>query len=343
MPPSTKPRKSTTQSRSSSSRPARRSSADKPVSVVTGGAGFLGSHLTDLLLSRGHRVIVIDNLITGSTDNIQHLAGNPDFRFIHQDVTEYLYLDGPVDYLWHFASPASPIDYLELPIQTLKVGSLGTHKALGLAMNKGARFLITSTSEVYGDPLIHPQTESYWGNVNPVGPRGCYDESKRFAEALTMAYHREHGVDTRIVRIFNTYGPRMRVEDGRVVPAFVSQALRGKPITVFGDGTQTRSFCFASDLIEGIYRLMMSKGATVHDPCNIGNPHEMTMLQFAQEIIQATGSKSRIVHKPLPQDDPKQRRPDISRARKLLGWEPKVPLTEGLVPTIAYFRSKITR
>jgi dTDP-glucose 4,6-dehydratase len=340
MPPS--PRKAASRPQSNA-KPTRRRSGDKPVSVVTGGAGFLGSHLVDSLLSRGHRVTVIDNLITGSTDNIQHLAGNPDFRFIKQDVTEYLYLDGPVDFLWHFASPASPIDYLELPIQTLKVGSLGTHKALGLAMNKGARFLITSTSEVYGDPLVHPQTESYWGNVNPVGPRGCYDESKRFAEALTMAYHREHGVDTRIVRIFNTYGPRMRVEDGRVVPAFVSQALRGKPITVFGDGTQTRSFCFASDLIEGIYRLMMSQGASVHDPCNIGNPHEMTMLQFAQEIIQATGSKSRIVHKPLPQDDPKQRRPDISRARKLLGWEPKVPLAEGLVPTIAYFRSKITR
>lgn len=341
MPPSSSPRKAASKPRSLH-RPTRRRSGDKPVSVVTGGAGFLGSHLSDLLLSRGHRVIVIDNLITGSTDNIQHLVGNPDFRFIKQDVTEYLYLDGPVDFLWHFASPASPIDYLELPIQTLKVGSLGTHKALGLAMTKGARFLITSTSEVYGDPLVHPQTESYWGNVNPVGPRGCYDESKRFAEALTMAYHREHGVDTRIVRIFNTYGPRMRVEDGRVVPAFVSQALRGKPITVFGDGTQTRSFCFASDLIEGIYRLMMCTKATASDPCNIGNPHELTMLQFAQEIIQATGSKSRIIHKPLPQDDPKQRRPDITRARKLLGWEPTIPLAEGLVPTIAYFRSKLT-
>ena len=341
MPRSSSPRKAVSKSRPNQ-RPARRRSGDKPVSVVTGGAGFLGSHLSDLLLSRGHRVIVIDNLITGSTDNIQHLAGNPDFRFIKQDVTEYLYLDGPVDFLWHFASPASPIDYLELPIQTLKVGSLGTHKALGLAMTKGARFLITSTSEVYGDPLVHPQTESYWGNVNPVGPRGCYDESKRFAEALTMAYHREHDVDTRIVRIFNTYGPRMRVEDGRVVPAFVSQALRGKPITVFGDGTQTRSFCFASDLIEGIYRLMMCTGSTASDPCNIGNPHELTMLQFAQEIIKATGSKSRIIHKPLPQDDPKQRRPDITRARKLLGWEPNIPLADGLVPTIAYFRSKIT-
>ncbi len=342
MPPSPSPRKAVSKPRSHA-KPTRRRSSDKPVSVVTGGAGFLGSHLVDLLLARGHRVTVIDNLITGSTDNIQHLAGNPDFRFIKQDVTEYLYLDGPVDFLWHFASPASPIDYLELPIQTLKVGSLGTHKALGLAMTKGARFLITSTSEVYGDPLVHPQTEAYWGNVNPVGPRGCYDESKRFAEALTMAYHREHGVDTRIVRIFNTYGPRMRVEDGRVVPAFVSQALRGKPITVFGDGTQTRSFCFASDLIEGIYRLMMCTGATASDPCNIGNPHELTMLQFAQEIIKATGSKSRIIHKPLPQDDPKQRRPDITRARKLLGWEPAIPLADGLVPTIAYFRSKITR
>ena len=341
MPRSSSPRKAESKPRPNQ-RPARRRSGDKPVSVVTGGAGFLGSHLSDLLLSRGHRVIVIDNLITGSTDNIQHLAGNPDFRFIKQDVTEYLYLDGPVDFLWHFASPASPIDYLELPIQTLKVGSLGTHKALGLAMAKGARFLITSTSEVYGDPLVHPQTESYWGNVNPVGPRGCYDESKRFAEALTMAYHREHDVDTRIVRIFNTYGPRMRVEDGRVVPAFVSQALSGKPITVFGDGTQTRSFCFASDLIEGIYRLMMCTGSTASDPCNIGNPHELTMLQFAQEIIKATGSKSRIIHKPLPQDDPKQRRPDITRARKLLGWEPNIPLADGLVPTIAYFRSKIT-
>ena len=318
-----------------------RTPAVKPVSVVTGGAGFLGSHLVDLLLSRGHRVIVIDNLVTGSTDNIQHLAGNPDFRFIKQDVTEYLYLDGPVNYVWHLASPASPIDYLELPIQTLKVGSLGTHKALGLAMSKGARFLLTSTSEVYGDPLVHPQTESYWGNVNPIGPRGCYDESKRFAEALTMAYHREHGVETRIVRIFNTYGPRMRVRDGRVVPAFVSQALGNKPITVFGDGTQTRSFCYVSDLIEGIYRLMFCEHASANQPCNIGNPHEMTMLQFAQEIVRATGSKSRVVHKPLPQDDPKQRKPDITRARKILGWEPQVDLTEGLVPTIAYFRSKL--
>jgi dTDP-glucose 4,6-dehydratase len=323
--------------KSSSRRPAPKS----PVSVVTGGAGFLGSHLSDLLLSRGHRVIVIDNLVTGSTDNISHLAGRPDFRFLKQDVTEFLYLEGAVDYVWHFASPASPIDYLELPIQTLKVGSLGTHKALGLAKAKGARFLITSTSEVYGDPLVHPQTESYWGNVNPVGPRGCYDESKRFAEALTMAYHQQHGVATRIVRIFNTYGPRMRLRDGRVVPAFVSQALANKPVTLFGDGSQTRSFCYVSDLLEGIYRLMMLDGADAHMPTNIGNPHEMTVRQFAEEIIRATGSKSRLVTKPLPQDDPKQRRPDITRARKLLGWEPKVSLADGLKDTIAYFRTKV--
>lgn len=312
--------------------------AIKPTSVVTGGAGFLGSHLTDLLLSRGHKVIAIDNLVTGSTDNIAHLAGNRDFQFIKQDVTEFLYLAGPVDYVWHFASPASPIDYLELPIQTLKVGSLGTHKALGLAKTKGARFLITSTSEIYGDPLIHPQPESYWGNVNTIGPRGCYDESKRFAEALVMAYHRQHAIPTRIVRIFNTYGPRMRLNDGRVVPAFISQALANKPITIFGDGKQTRSFCYYSDLIEGIYRLMMSDTS---DPVNIGNPHELTMLRFAEEIIQATGSKSKIVHKPLPQDDPKQRRPDITRAKKLLKWEPKVPLAEGLKSTIDYFRTKL--
>ncbi len=312
--------------------------AVKPTSVVTGGAGFLGSHLTDLLLSRGHKVIAIDNLVTGSTDNIAHLAGNPDYQFIRQDVTEFLYLAGPVDYVWHFASPASPIDYLELPIQTLKVGSLGTHKALGLAKAKGARFLITSTSEIYGDPLIHPQPESYWGNVNTIGPRGCYDESKRFAEALVMAYHRQHAIPTRIVRIFNTYGPRMRINDGRVVPAFISQALANKPITIFGDGKQTRSFCYFSDLIEGIYRLMMSETS---DPVNIGNPHELTMLQFAEEIIKATGSKSKIVHKPLPQDDPKQRRPDITRAKKLLKWEPQVPLAEGLKSTIEYFRTKV--
>lgn len=310
----------------------------QPRSVVTGAAGFLGSHLTDYLLAKGHRVVGIDNLVTGSVANIEHLAGNQDFRFIQQDVTEFLFLDGPVDYVWHFASPASPVDYAQLPIQTLKVGSLGTHKALGLAKEKGARFLLTSTSEIYGDPLVHPQTEDYWGNVNTIGPRGCYDESKRFAEAITMAYHRQHGLQTRIVRIFNTYGPRMRLKDGRVVPAFVSQALRNKPITVFGEGKQTRSFCYCSDLIEGIYRLMTSD---YHLPVNIGNPHEMTVLEFAKEIIKGTGSKSKIAYKPLPQDDPKQRKPDITLARKLLKWEPKVPLTEGLVRTIEYFRQKV--
>jgi dTDP-glucose 4,6-dehydratase len=314
----------------------------QPVSVVTGGAGFLGSHLVDLLLTKGHRVVIIDNLITGSTDNIAHLAGHADVKFIKQDVTEFLYLAGPVDYVWHFASPASPIDYLELPIQTLKVGSLGTHKALGLAKAKGARFLITSTSEIYGDPLVHPQREDYWGNVNTIGPRGCYDESKRFAEALVMAYHRQHAIPTRIVRIFNTYGPRMRLNDGRVVPAFIGQALTNQPITIFGDGQQTRSFCYVSDLIEGIYRLMLSDGPDAHLPTNIGNPHELTMLQFAEEIIRATGSKSKLVHQPLPQDDPKQRQPDITRARATLGWEPQVPLTTGLTGTIAYFRTQLS-
>lgn len=309
-----------------------------PVSVVTGGAGFLGSHLVDRLLAEGHQVIAIDNLVTGSVENIDHLAGEPRFRFIQQDVTEFLFLHGPVDYVWHFASPASPIDYLELPIQTLKVGSLGTHKALGLALSKGARFLLASTSEIYGDPLVHPQTEDYWGNVNTIGPRGCYDESKRFAEAMTMAYHREHRVETRIVRIFNTYGPRMRLMDGRVVPAFISQALGGKPMTIFGDGSQTRSFCYCSDLIDGIFRLMMS-GELL--PVNIGNPREMTMLEFARAIRAATGSKSKLVFKPLPQDDPKQRRPDISRAQKLLKWSPKVGLDEGLRRTIEYFGSKV--
>ncbi len=309
-----------------------------PTSVVTGAAGFLGSHLSDLLLARGHKVIGIDNFVTGRVDNIAHLGGNPKFKFIEQDVTEFIFLDSPVDYVWHFASPASPIDYLEIPIQTLKVGSLGTHKALGLAKLKQARFLLASTSEVYGDPLVHPQTEDYWGNVNPIGPRGCYDEAKRFAEALTMAYHKEHGVQTRIVRIFNTYGPRMRLKDGRVVPAFISQALKHKPITVFGEGSQTRSFCYVSDLIEGIYRLMMS--ATSH-PVNIGNPTEMTMLEFAEQIIKATRSRSKIVHRPLPQDDPKQRRPDITRAKKILKWSPKVPLAKGLVKTIEYFRNEI--
>ena len=321
-----------------SKKPKSISAPSRPTSVVTGAAGFLGSHLTDLLLSRGHKVIGIDNFVTGSVDNIAHLGGRPEFKFIEQDVTEFIFLDAPVNYVWHFASPASPIDYLELPIQTLKVGSLGTHKALGLAKNKKARFLIASTSEVYGDPLVHPQTEDYWGNVNPIGPRGCYDEAKRFAEAMTMAYHQEHGVETRIVRIFNTYGPRMRLHDGRVVPAFVSQALKNRPITVFGEGRQTRSFCYVSDLIEGIYRLMMSDYGM---PVNVGNPTEMTVLEFAKEIIRATGSRSKIVFKPLPQDDPRQRRPDITRARKHLKWEPRVPLSEGLVKTIEYFRSKV--
>jgi dTDP-glucose 4,6-dehydratase len=316
----------------------KKTKTTQPISVVTGGAGFLGSHLSDLLLARGHKVIAIDNFVTGSVDNISHLAGNTDFKFIQQDVTEFLFLQEPVDYVWHFASPASPIDYLELPIQTLKVGSLGTHKALGLAKEKGAKFLIASTSEIYGDPLVHPQTEDYWGNVNTIGPRGCYDESKRFGEAMTMAYHRQHKIDTKIVRIFNTYGPRMRINDGRVVPAFVSQALQNKPVTMFGKGTQTRSFCYCSDLIEGIYRLMMSD---TNEPVNIGNPVEMTMLEFAEAIIKATKSKSKIVFKPLPQDDPKQRKPDITRAKKLLKWEPRVPLSEGLVKTIEYFRTKV--
>jgi len=307
----------------------------QPCSVVTGAAGFLGSHLTDLLLARGHRVIGIDNFVTGTVNNISHLGGNPNFKFIQQDVTEFIFLDVSVDFVWHFASPASPVDYLELPIQTLKVGSLGTHKALGLAKNKKARFLLASTSEIYGDPLVHPQKEEYWGNVNTIGPRGCYDEAKRFAEALAMAYHREHGVQTRIVRIFNTYGPRMRLHDGRVVPAFLGQALKNKPITVFGEGRQTRSFCFVSDLIEGIYRLMLS---TYDLPMNIGNPSELTVLDFAKQIIEATNSKSKITFRPLPQDDPQQRRPDITRARKYLKWEPKVSLSQGLERTIDYFR-----
>ena len=309
-----------------------------PTSVVTGGAGFLGSHLVDQLLARGHKVIAIDNLVTGSSDNIAHLGGNPDFKFIQQDVTEFIFLDGPVNYIWHFASPASPIDYAELPIQTLKVGSLGTHKALGLAKNKGARFLLASTSEVYGDPLVHPQNEEYWGNVNPIGPRGCYDEAKRFAEALTMAYHREHRVDTRIARIFNTYGPRMRLHDGRVVPSFLSQALRGKSLMVFGDGSQTRSFCYCADLIEGIYRLMMCR---TNEPVNIGNPQEMTMLELARAVIRATRSRSKVLFRPLPLDDPRQRQPDITRARKLLRWEPEISLSVGLAKTIDYFAARI--
>lgn len=316
----------------------RAMSKKQPTSVVTGVAGFLGSHLADLLLVRGHKVIGIDNFITGNVENIAHLGGNPAFKFIQQDVTEFIFLNESVNYVWHFASPASPIDYLNFPIQTLKVGSLGTHKALGLAKYKKARFLLASTSEIYGDPLVHPQAEEYWGNVNTIGPRGCYDEAKRFAEAMTMGYHREHKVATRIVRIFNTYGPRMRLNDGRVVPAFISQAMKNKPVTVFGEGRQTRSFCFVSDLIEGIYRLMMSH----YDlPMNIGNPREMTMLQFADEIIRVTKSKSKIVFKPLPQDDPKQRQPDITKAKKILGWSPKIALSDGLAQTIAYFSQKV--
>jgi dTDP-glucose 4,6-dehydratase len=308
------------------------------VSVVTGGAGFLGSHLCDRLLAEGHRVIAIDNLITGNTGNIAHLAGNPRFTFIHHNVTEFIYLAGPVHFVFHFASPASPIDYLEIPIQTLKVGSLGTHNALGLAKEKGAKFLLASTSECYGDPLEHPQKETYWGNVNPVGPRGCYDEAKRFAEAITMAYHRFHKVDTKIVRIFNTYGPRMRLRDGRVVPAFIGQALRGEPLTIFGEGRQTRSFCFCSDLIDGIYRLSQSD---YHEPVNIGNPTEFTILDFAKLVLRITGSQSALTNNPLPVDDPKQRKPDISLARKLLGWEPQVDLETGLRRTIDYFRDKV--
>ncbi len=305
--------------------------------VVTGAAGFLGSHLTDRLLAEGYRVVGIDNLITGNKANIEHLAANDRFEFVHQDVTEFLNVVGPVAIVFHFASPASPIDYLELPIQTLKVGSLGTHRALGLAKAKGARFLLASTSECYGDPLVHPQTEDYWGNVNPIGPRGVYDEAKRFAEAMTMAYHRTHKVDAKIVRIFNTYGPRMRLRDGRVVPAFVSQALRGEPMTVFGDGSQTRSFCFMSDLIDGIWRLSQSN---YNLPVNIGNPNELTILEFAKRIQKLTGSKSEIVFRPLPTDDPKQRQPDITRARQLLGWEPKVDLETGLRQTIEFFSER---
>jgi dTDP-glucose 4,6-dehydratase len=305
--------------------------------LVTGGAGFLGSHLCERLLDEGLHVVCMDNLITGSLANIEHLVGRIGFTFIHHDVTNFIHVPGRLDYILHFASPASPIDYLHLPIQTLKVGSLGTHKALGLAKAQGARFLLASTSEVYGDPLIHPQPEGYWGNVNPVGPRGVYDEAKRFAEALTMAYHRHHGVDTRIVRIFNTYGPRMRANDGRVVPAFICQALAGEPLTAFGDGTQTRSFCFVDDLIEGIWRLLRSDYA---DPMNIGNPAEMTVLEFARQIIRLTGSRSEIVFRPLPVDDPKVRQPDISLARRVLGWEPKVPLERGLASTIEYFRTQ---
>jgi len=304
--------------------------------LVTGAAGFLGSHLSDRLLAEGHSVVGMDNFLTGHPDNIAHLIGNPQFHFVQHDVTNFIYVEGALDGVFHFASPASPIDYLEKPIQTLKVGSLGTHKTLGLAKAKGARFLTASTSEVYGDPQVHPQPESYWGHVNPIGPRGVYDEAKRFAEAMTMAYHRYHGVDTRIVRIFNTYGPRMRPNDGRVVSNFIVQALRGHPLTLYGDGSQTRSFCYVSDLIDGIYRLFQSDKS---DPVNIGNPGEFTVRQLAERVIGLTGSKSEIISLPLPEDDPKVRKPDITRARERLGWEPKVQLDEGLKRTIEFFRA----
>jgi dTDP-glucose 4,6-dehydratase len=305
--------------------------------VITGAAGFIGSHLAEALLDRGYAVIGIDNLLTGDIANIAHLHNRP-FEFIKHDVTNYIYIDGPVDFVLHWASPASPIDYLELPIPTLKVGALGTHKALGLAKAKNARFVLASTSEVYGDPLEHPQKETYWGNVNPIGPRGVYDEAKRFAEAITVAYHRYHGLDTKIVRIFNTYGPRMRVNDGRAVPAFISQALRNEDVTIFGDGSQTRSFTYITDLVDGIIRLML---ADVNDPVNIGNPRETTVEEIARTIVSMTGSSSRLVYRDLPVDDPKVRQPDITRARTLLGWEPKVQLDEGLTETIAYFRRKL--
>ena len=316
---------------------ARKQGDVMPRALVTGAAGFIGSHLSEFLLDKGFSVVGMDNLITGDVGNIAHLTGR-DFVFVEHNVTSYIALDGPLDYIFHFASPASPIDYLRIPIQTLKVGALGTHNALGLAKAKGARLLLASTSEVYGDPLVHPQREDYWGNVNPIGPRGVYDEAKRFAEAITMAYHRYHKVETRIVRIFNTYGPRMRVEDGRAIPAFMSQALRGEDVTIFGDGSQTRSLCYVSDLVDGLFRLMMSD---VSDPVNIGNPYELTIRQLAERVVALSGSRSKIVEKPLPVDDPKVRQPDITRARTLLGWEPKVPLEEGLPKTLDYFRSKL--
>jgi dTDP-glucose 4,6-dehydratase len=312
--------------------------AQKRTAVVTGAAGFLGSHLTDRLLSEGFRVIGIDNFITGSAANIEHLAGNDDYKFIKHDVSNFIFLPDEVHYVFHFASPASPIDYLEHPIPTLKVGSHGTHNTLGLAKAKKATFLLASTSECYGDPLVHPQPETYWGNVNPIGPRGVYDEAKRFAEAMTMAYHRFHKVDTKIVRIFNTYGLRMRLRDGRVVPAFIGQALTNQPLTIFGDGSQTRSFCYVSDLIDGIFRLAMSD---FHEPVNIGNPAEMTIKQFAEEIIRITGTGAAIEYRPLPVDDPKVRQPDITRARKILNWEPCVTFEEGIKRTIAYFRDRL--
>jgi dTDP-glucose 4,6-dehydratase len=304
--------------------------------LITGAAGFLGSHLCDRFIREGYHVVGMDNLITGDMKNIEHLMNLPDFEFFHHDVTKFIHVPGHLDYILHFASPASPIDYLKIPIQTLKVGALGTHNCLGLAREKKARILVASTSEVYGDPLVHPQTEEYWGNVNPVGPRGVYDEAKRFMESITMAYHTYHGVETRIVRIFNTYGPRMRLNDGRALPAFIGQALRGEDLTVFGDGSQTRSFCYVDDLIEGIYRLLMSDYAL---PVNIGNPNEITLLEFAEEVLKLTGASVKIIHKPLPVDDPKQRRPDISKAKALLGWEPTIGRTEGLKKTYEYFKS----
>ena len=306
--------------------------------LITGGAGFLGSHLCDRMLAEGYEVVAMDNLITGNLANIAHLFGQEGFTFVKHDVTNYTFVEGRLDYILHFASPASPIDYLKIPIQTLKVGAMGTHKILGLAKEKGARVLIASTSEVYGDPLIHPQKEEYWGNVNPVGFRGCYDEAKRFMEAMTMAYHRYHGLETRIVRIFNTYGPRMRLDDGRALPAFMGQALRGEDITVFGDGSQTRSFCYVDDLIEGIYRLLLSDEVM---PVNVGNPSEISILDFAREVIELIDSKSQVVFQDLPQDDPKVRQPDITRAKELLGWEPQVSRTEGLKRTLAYFQEQL--
>ncbi len=313
--------------------------ANKTV-LITGGAGFLGSHLCDRFLKEGYRVIAMDNLITGSLSNIEHLFKEKNFEYYHHDVSKFVHVSGDLDYILHFASPASPIDYLKMPIQTLKVGSLGTHNLLGLAKAKNARILVASTSEVYGDPLIHPQHEEYWGNVNPVGPRGVYDEAKRFQEAMTMAYHTFHGLETRIVRIFNTFGPRMRLDDGRVLPAFISQALNGEDLTAFGDGTQTRSFCYVDDLIEGIYRLLLSD--YVH-PVNIGNPDEITIREFGEEIIKLTGSKSKISFKPLPQDDPKQRRPNITKAKEILGWEPKYTRAAGLKPTLEYFMKALNK
>jgi len=310
----------------------------KRTAVVTGAAGFLGSHLTDRLLAEGFRVIGIDNFITGSAANIEHLAGNDDYKFFKQDVSNFIFLPDEVHYVFHFASPASPVDYLEHPIPTLKVGAHGSHNTLGLAKAKKATFLLASTSECYGDPLVHPQPETYWGNVNPIGPRGVYDEAKRFAEAMTMAYHRFHKIDTKIVRIFNTYGPRMRLRDGRVVPAFIGQALTNQPLTIFGDGSQTRSFCYVSDLIDGIFRLAMSD---YHEPVNIGNPTEMTIKQFAEEIIRITGTSARIEYRPLPVDDPKVRQPDITRARKILNWEPRVSFEQGIQHAIDYFRDRL--